>query len=163
MILDCNEIIQDRLWVGCFVRPEDVRLLRQLGITTVFSMQDEQDFDDYRLSQSKLLKAYELAEIEFCHLPTQDFDRAALSANLAHGVEELEKALAPRWAKVYLHCTAGINRGPTLAAAYLIRNRGMSAQEAYDHVIAKRHCSPYLDILEMYEASYKGDQSDSKS
>ena len=158
MILDCNEIIQDKLWVGSYVRPEDVRLLYQLRITTVLSMQSDQDLESYNVSPRKLLKAYALAEIELHRIPTPDFDKSALAANLLHCVERLEAAMAPPWSKVYLHCSAGINRGPTVAAAYLIKNHGLSAQEAYDYVLTRRHCNPYLDILEAYEASFADDQ-----
>jgi protein-tyrosine phosphatase len=159
MILDCNEVIQDRLWVGSFVRPEEVTHLRQLGITAIVSVQSDQDLDNYRIPLKKLLKACDLAEIEFLRIPIPDFDPKALTANLPQAVEKLEEALIPRWARVYVHCTAGINRGPSLAAAYLIKTRGLSAQEAYDYVTARRHCSPYLEVLEAYEISLKDKQA----
>jgi protein-tyrosine phosphatase len=151
MILDCNEVIQDRLWVGSFVRPEDVTRLRQMGITSIVSMQSDEDLDSYNVSLKKLLKAFDLAEIEFCRVPTPDFDQKALAVNLPLAVEKVEEALVPRWARVYVHCTAGINRAPTLAAAYLIKNQGLSAQQAYEYVTTRRHCSPYLATLEEYE------------
>jgi protein-tyrosine phosphatase len=155
MILDCDEIIQGRLWVGSLVRPEEVKFLKQMDITAILSLQSDRDLENYGIPQEKLLKAYALAEIEVRRIPTQDFDEQALAANLPQAVEELEAALAPPWARVYVHCTAGINRSPTLAAAYLIKIRGLSAQEAYDYVIARRHCGPYLATLEEYEASLK--------
>jgi dual specificity phosphatase 12 len=158
MFLDCNEIIENKIWVGSFIRPEEVRFLRQLGITTVLSLQSDRDLEDYHVSKSKLQKAYEAAEIELRRIPTEDFNKTALSANLGRSVAELEKALAPRWAKAYVHCTAGINRGPTLVAAYLIKSRKMPAREAYDFISTKRHCSPYLDVLETYEASLTAGQ-----
>ncbi len=155
MILDCSEIIQGRLWVGGFVRPEEVRILQQMGITAALSLQSDEDLTNYGISPKELLRAYDLAEMEFRRVPTRDFDKGALAANLPQAVASLEQALAPRWARVYVHCTAGINRGPTLAAAYLIKVRGLSAREAYDYVTAQRNCSPYLATLEEYEASLK--------
>ena len=80
---------------------------------------------------------------------------SAVGIHLPQAVEELENALVPLGAKVYVHCTAGINRGPTLAAAYLIKADGLTAQEAYSYVIARRDCSPYLDTLQEYEAYLK--------
>ena len=155
MILDCNEIIANRLWVGRYIRPEDVKLLRKMGISAVVNLQSEEDFVNYSIPFNKLLKAYTQAEIELRHIPILDFNEEALAANLVQGVKEIEEALTPRWAKIYLHCTAGINRGPTLAAAYLIKAQGLSAREAYDFVAAQRHCSPSLGILEQYETSLK--------
>jgi protein-tyrosine phosphatase len=155
MILDCNEIVQDRLWVGSYIRPEDMATLRQMGITAIVSMQCDEDLSHLKISPKKLLKACAAAEIEFHRIPTQDFDQESLSANIAAAVAEIENVMVPRWARVYIHCTAGINRGPTLAAAYLIKTWNMSAQEAYDYVTTRRHCNPYIAILQKYEASLK--------
>jgi protein-tyrosine phosphatase len=153
MILDCSEILPDRLWIGAFVRPEDMALLQKMGVTTVVSLQSDKDLETYNINLKKLLKAYSKAEIELRHIATPDFDQKALTENLDQCIAGLEAALTPRWTKVYLHCTAGINRGPTVAAAFLIRSRGFSAQEAYDFVTDRRHCRPYLAVLEQYEAS----------
>jgi protein-tyrosine phosphatase len=153
MILDCSEVLPDRLWVGTYVRPEDVMLLRQMGVTTVVNLQSDQDIDTCKIRIKKLLKAYDQVEIEHRRVATPDFDQNALAANLELSIAELEAALVPRWTKVYLHCTAGINRGPTVAAAFLMRSRGYSAQKAYEYITARRHCSPYFAVLEEYESS----------
>lgn len=159
MILDCNEIIQDRLWVGSYIRPEDVRFLRQMEITSILSLQSDQDLAVYNINLKNLLRAYASAQIELRRIPTPDFDKQALAVNLPKAVEELENALAPHWGRAYVHCTAGINRGPTLAAAYLIKVKGMSAQGAYDYLVARRDCNPYLEVLQEYELSLHRDRS----
>jgi protein-tyrosine phosphatase len=153
MIIDCCEILPDKLWIGRFIRPEDVRFLQQMGVTTVLSLQSDKDLEAFSIRIKKLFKAYDEAGVEMHRIATPDFDQNALMANLDRCVAELEAVLTPRWAKVYLHCTAGINRGPTVAAAFLIRSRGLSAQEAYEFVTSRRHCSPYLAVLEKYAAS----------
>ena len=130
-----------------------------MEITTILSLQSDQDLAKCNISPKKLHNAYTQAEIELHRVPTTDFDINALEANIPQAVEVLEKALTPRWAKVYVHCTAGFNRGPTLAAAYLIKIRGLSARDAYDFVTSRRHCSPYLATLEGYEASLKCNQA----
>jgi protein-tyrosine phosphatase len=155
MIFDCNEIISGRLWVGSYVRPEDIEVLRNLKITSIFNLQSDWDLANYNISMNKLFAAYELAEIELRRIPIPDFDRQALGMHLPHAVEDLENALAPDSGKAYVHCTAGINRGPTLAAAYLIKAGGLTSQEAYDYVIVRRRCSPYFGILQEYEAYLK--------
>jgi protein-tyrosine phosphatase len=124
----------------------------------VISMQSDKDLAEFRISKKKLLKDYEAAGIEFCQIATDDFDREMLCANASTAVAEIENALAPPWAKVYLHCTAGINRAPTIAAAYLIKTADMSAQAAYDYVIARRRCKPYLEVLQRYEESLNTDR-----
>ena len=153
MILDCNEIIPNRLWVGSYVRPENARYLKQLEITSILSLQSDWDLAFYNINLKKLLHAFAQVDIELRRIPTPDFDKQALSANLPQAVEELERVLAPRWARAYVHCSAGINRGPTLAAAYLIKTKGMPAQEAYDYLVARRDCNPYLEVLQTYAES----------
>jgi protein-tyrosine phosphatase len=159
MILDCNEIISGRLWVGCYIRPEDVKVLRQMGITSIINLQSEHDLASYNISMQSLLRAYALAKIDLRRIPVPDFDRRALGVHLPQAVAELEDVLTPRCSKIYVHCTAGINRGPTLAAAYLMKADGLTAQEAYNYVIARRDCSPYLDTLQEYEAYLRSTNS----
>lgn len=153
MIFGWNEIIQDRLWVGSFVRPEDVGLLEQLKISTVLSLQSDQDLAIYNIPTERLLREYSSVNIQYRRVAIPDFDIQALSAMLARAVEELEIALKPSEARVYAHCTAGINRSPTLAAAYLIKNKHLSVRDAYKYVMDRRQCSPYLAVLQEYAES----------
>ena len=151
MILDCNEIIQDRLWVGRYIRPDDVEFLSQLGISAVVNLQSSQDLLEYHISMNKLFQVYSEAGIDICHIPIMDSDREALSANLPEAVIRLEELLRPSGSKVYVHCTAGINRGPTLVAAYLMKTYGLSSIEAYDHVRNQRRCDPFISVLDNYK------------
>lgn len=150
MAIDCNEIIPGRLWVGGYVTPEDAGSLGQMMITTVVSLQSDEDLAHYRISEKRLIEAFEEHGIRLRRCPITDFSRGEISAKLPACVAEIEAALRPESARVYLHCTAGINRAPTAAAAYLIRSGGMSAGKARDLVTSRRHCSPYLDVLELY-------------
>ncbi len=153
MILDCNEIIPQRLWVGSYPQEADLMRFRQMDITSVVSLQDETDITHRGISLEKLGRAYAEAGIEFRQAPVHDFDKAELLAKLPCCVAVIEAALAPRSARVYLHCTMGMNRAPTAAAAYMIRALGMTASQAYDHIVSRRYCQPYLDVLEDYAAS----------
>jgi protein-tyrosine phosphatase len=151
MLFDYNQIIPGRLWVGAFVRPEDAKQLQRMGITIVVSLQSDQDFKQNGISLKKLLRALEDANIDLRRVPVEDFDKRGLAGKLPACIAEIEAALAPGWAKVYVHCSAGINRSPTAAAAYLMKSRGLSAQEAHDYLVERRDCNPYLDVLEEYE------------
>lgn len=150
MFVDCNEMIPDRLWVGAYIRPEQVPVLKLMGITTVVSLQSDDDISSYKIPTRKLEKAYAEAGIDARRAAVPDNDQAALLVTLPTCVAAVAEALEPRWTRVYLHCTAGINRSPTTAAAFLMRARGLFAREAYEYVLARRHCSPYLSVLEQY-------------
>jgi protein-tyrosine phosphatase len=155
MLIDCNEIIPSRLWVGRFVRYEEVRVLQQMEITTVLSLQSDDDLAWYGVPERKLSKAFLEAGIESRRIPVPDFNIEALDHNISECAVEIRSALAPPWTRVYLHCTAGINRAPTAAAAYLMLAQGISAQEAFNCVTSRRHCSPYIDVLQHYEITLK--------
>ncbi len=154
-MLDFNEIIPERLWVGCYPQEEDLSQIQQLAITTVVSLQDQRDIVHLGISLEKLNCAYIQAGIKFRRVAVKDFDTKDLLQKLTRCVAEIEAALAHGSARVYLHCTAGMNRAPTAAAAYMIRSMGMSAQQAYDYVVTRRYCRPYLAVLEDYAAALK--------
>ena len=150
MIFNCDEIISGRLWVGSCLRPEDVAILKRNGISVVVSLQSDRDISEYGIRVQKLLKALSEQNIELSRIPIEDFNKEDIALHLSECVDAIESALNPPDARVYLHCTAGINRAPTAAAAYLVKAHGFSAQAAYDHIIERRYCRPFLDILEEY-------------
>ena len=155
MLLDYDGIIPDRLWVGSFIRPGDVRELKSLGINTIINLQSDEDVAAYGISLSGIIAACRMEDVEYRRIPTPDFDKVAFAIKLPLCVAELEAALARDQSRVYLHCSAGINRSPTTAAAYLIRARGFSAAEACRYMVERRDCQPYLELLETYEQNLK--------
>ncbi|HYT06111.1 MAG TPA: dual specificity protein phosphatase family protein, partial [Rugosimonospora sp.] len=50
---------------------------------------------------------------------------------------------------VYLHCTAGIGRAPTVAIGYLHACLGWELDEAIAHVKQARQCAPHLEALRL--------------
>ncbi|MBM3790511.1 MAG: hypothetical protein FJW35_09205, partial [Acidobacteria bacterium] len=111
------------------------------------------DLSSYSLQAEQVSAACRQAGIRFTHIPVRDFDRAALEMSLDECVLGLDRAMARPGSRVYLHCTAGRNRAPTVAAAFLIRDRGMTAHAAFAHVTGCRDCQPYLSLLESYQVS----------
>ena len=152
VLLDCNQILPDRLWVGSYFVSDHVKQLKLMGMTTVLSMQTDEEIAHFGISIRKLATTCRDAGIALCRTPTRDFDEEALLVSLPACVAELENALQERWSRVYLHCTAGINRSPTAAAAFLVKARSLSAGEACQYVAERRHCKPYLSVLERYAA-----------
>ena len=110
------------LYVGPQHRRSGKRALLQAGITHIVNMRSE--FDDaahgLTLSATATHKSY-------CHLPTTD-DHAPSPARLNEGIAFIDSAIADG-GKVYIHCSAGVGRAPTMAAAYLI-SRGHSIDDA---------------------------------
>jgi protein-tyrosine phosphatase len=151
MGLDCSEIISNRLWVGRFVQPQYVDLLKHMEITMVLSLQSDMDLSMWGISARQMNRAYDRAGIDSRRIPVPDFSPELLAAHLPECVDEIHEAMSNQKARIYLHCTAGINRAPTAAAAYLMRWRGLSAEEAYGYLTARRECRPYIEVLKQYE------------
>ncbi len=150
-MIDLDEIIPDRLWVGAYVRPDTVPELLLLGITTVVSLQTDEDLWLHGITPAELAAAYRKAGIEWRRVPTPDFDSKALAHSLPAAVREVENALGNPDTRLYLHCTVGINRSATTAAGFLILTRGISAKEACQYMTSRRDCNPTFEVLCGYE------------
>ncbi len=151
MPIDCDEILPGILWVGTFVRPGEIDGLLERHITTVVSLQTDGNFAYCGVSADQLTRALSAAGIALRRVPVEDFSADLLARKLPECVVVLAGALAPEGARVYLHCTAGMNRSPTVAAGYLIQARGATARLAHDYVRTRRRCRPYLSVLEQFE------------
>ena len=54
MELEFNEIISGRLWVGSYVREEDIPRLKHMGITAVVSLQTDEDMVGFSGARSTI-------------------------------------------------------------------------------------------------------------
>ena len=82
-------------------------------------------------------------------MPITDFDKADLLNNLDTAVGALSESVA-EGGKVYVHCSAGLNRSPTVIIGYLIRHREMTLEDALQWVTSRHNCVPYPDVLESW-------------
>jgi protein-tyrosine phosphatase len=57
---------------------------------------------------------------------------------------------------LYLHCTAGINRSPTVAAAYLYGCLHWPLERALEHVRGSRGCCPDADVIRRASRTWPG-------
>jgi len=145
--------ITDELWVGSYPQqPEDVLHLKSIGVTAILNLQSDADFSYRGIQWDMFWKFYVSQGLTVVRVPIIDFDLGSLSKNLADGVAALE-ALVAGDHRVYLHCTAGLNRSPTVAIAWLMKHRGMSLREAHDHVEEQRSVQPYPEVLHRWKKS----------
>ncbi|MGQ9822919.1 MAG: dual specificity protein phosphatase family protein [Thermogutta sp.] len=143
----CNPIL-DRLWVGSFPAcPEDVRTLREAGITAVLNLQTDEDIrwnhEDRAAVEAELKKAG-IAEVRE---PVRDFDIDDLADRLPEVVMRLDE-LIEAGHTVYVHCTAGMNRSPTAVIAYLHWVRGLDLEQAVRLVYGRHACDPFTDAIQ---------------
>lgn len=123
--------------------------LRREGVTAILNLQSDSDYSDRAIRWDLLWKFYVKMGLHVVRVPIIDFQPDDLWANLAGAVGALDGLLAEDH-QVYLHCTAGLNRSPTVAIAWLMRARGMDMEEAHAYFEERRHCVPYPEVLERW-------------
>ena len=123
---------------------DDFRQLRDAKVTAVLSLQSEEDESDGGENERSLAQA---CGMKFVCMPVTDFDRLELIKKLPACVDELERLVGGDDV-VYLHCTAGVNRSPTVAAAYLHWKLQWPFEKALAHVQRCRRCVPDAEAIE---------------
>ena len=141
------------LLIGEYPTPDDAGWLRTgLGVTAVLSLQDDADLAGKRLELRELARAYQAHGVAFHRVAVPDCDVRTLAARLDAIVTLLGELLRGGH-RVYLHCSGGTNRAPTVAIAYLHAQQGLPLAAARDFVKQRRHCVPYMQLL---HAHYEG-------
>ena len=145
--------VADRLLVGAYLVPDDFAWLHaQHRVTAVVCLQDDADLAARGLESAALGEASAVAGIAWHHLAVSDADVEALGLRLPDIVRRLIDLL-DRGECVYLHCSAGFNRAPTAAIAYLYARGGLDLEAATACVEARRSCQPYAQALEIFVAA----------
>ena len=137
-----------QLFVGS--RPETTadidRLRLDSGITAVVNLQTDDDMRAVKLVWEPLEAHYRNLGIELCRMPVRDFDPVDLREKLPECVRGLDHLLAASHS-VYLHCTLGASRSPTVAIAYLHWCREWDLEEAGTYVKKHWQCSPNMEAV----------------
>jgi len=134
---DC---ILPNLFVGPDPRvEEEFEQLRSLKITAILSLQTDDDVRQCGVAHAQA--AAERAGFVFCSMPITDFNRLELRRKLPECVAKLDDLLKSGYT-VYIHCTAGVNRSPTVASAYLHWRLGWPLDRAIAHLESLRNCYP---------------------
>jgi protein-tyrosine phosphatase len=146
-MMDYDRILP-RLFVGAFLESaHEVEMLRRHeGVTAVLNLQTDEDIREGGFFAEPLETLYEASGVKLCRVPVRDFDEADLRQKLPECVVALRRLLEEGHT-VYLHCTAGVNRSPTVAIAYLHWCLGWDLDSALKHVAECRSCSPKLDAI----------------
>jgi protein-tyrosine phosphatase len=126
---------------------DDIERLRQeAAITAVLNLQTDDDLHWVNPAWETLRAHYVTCGIELRWVPVKDFDPPELCSKLPECVRVLDHLLAAGHS-VYLHCTAGAGRSPTVAIAYLYRCRDWELDEAAAYVTGRRQCSPNVQAI----------------
>jgi hypothetical protein len=143
---DCmRSQIFENLFIGpCPHSVEATGQIARLGVDAVMSLQTDSDMAFHNIDWPRLISGFSDQGIQVHHYPIED-SVESVRKRLTLGVECLARLLED--GTVYLHCIAGINRSPTLIAAYLMTEHGYSLDDSMAFVSEKHCSSPYMEAL----------------
>ena len=136
-----------QLVVGTFPQGiEDVeRLQRETGITAVLNLQTDEELRERHIPWEQIRAYYSACGIEVCRMPVRD-EVPSLREKLPDCVRALRQ-LREAGHSVYVHCTFGAGRSPTVAVAYLHWCLGWDLDAAATHMIRLRTCTPSVEAI----------------
>jgi protein-tyrosine phosphatase len=142
---------------------DDIDKLRlDSGITAVLNLQTDEDMRSGNLTWEPLEAHYSACGIQLLRVPVRDFDPVDLRKKLPKCVRALVGLLTAGHS-VYLHCTAGAGRSPTVAIAHLHWCRGWDLDAAAEYVKQRRPCSPNLEAIRLAAGDPVEDESTPRS
>jgi protein-tyrosine phosphatase len=139
--------VTSRLYVGSHPQSiDDIELLeRVLAITAIVNLQTNEDMVAAKLNWQPLETHYRTCPVRLYRLPMKE-EQGVLREKLLACVDTLGQLLAAGHT-VYLHCTAGIGRSPTVAVGHLYCHLGWELDAAVRYVKQIRQCSPHIEAL----------------
>jgi atypical dual specificity phosphatase len=153
-LMDYHRILP-KLFIGSYPKSADdiERLKREAGVTAVLNLQTDDDIRYFKLDWDSLLHHYKSCGIELRRVPVRDFDPVDLQRKLPACVSTFNDLLESGHT-VYLHCSAGAGRSPTVAIAYLFWRYGWCLDQAVAHVIQCRPCSPNVEAIRLASVAH---------
>lgn len=140
-------MVTEKIYLGS--APTSVRevdLLRTRGVGAVLNLQTDLDMIVRQIDWASISKHYIETGIELVRYPIRDFDPVDLQEKVAGAANALRQ-LIDSGHTVYVHCTAGINRSPTVVIAYFHLHLGHPLDEATRFVKECRLCEPYPYLI----------------
>lgn len=146
--------VADGLFVGPCPRDiTDMMALKdQHGVTALVSVQTDDDLASLGLSWQLVWRFLVGRGMSVARRPIVDFRDDTLLEGLDEAVEAVQAARSSGH-KTLLHCTAGVNRSPSVAIAWLVAHGGMNLDEAWSQVTERRRSEPNRRVLERWAAA----------
>jgi predicted protein tyrosine phosphatase len=145
--------LRRHLYIGPSVHPTDVSRLHRAGITAVLSLQ-QPGVDLPHAAMERMRVACE-PRIWFRNIGIHDYDPDAVIAALPEALAILNELVSGDRI-VYVHCSEGINRAPSVALAYLVQHEDADVDAALAEV---RRCDagakPYAAVVDWLRTQYR--------
>ncbi|XP_030077379.1 dual specificity protein phosphatase 3 [Microcaecilia unicolor] len=132
-----NEVFP-RIYVGNAFIAKNVMRLQRLGITHILNAAEGKSFMHVNTSA----EFYEGTSITYHGIKANDTQQFNLGHYFEQAADFIEKALAQKDGRVFVHCREGYSRSPTLVIAYLMLCHKMDVKTAVAVVRQKREIGP---------------------
>ncbi len=151
--LNWNEVRDDLVIGACPMTTRDIDKIRKdTGATALLSLQTDECRGAFDIDYEEHKRHGQSSGLVMLNTPMRDFDPPEQRRQLPGAVACLHVALRSRH-KVYVYCTAGINRSPLTVLGYLTFVEGMSKDPAFDLIVEGRpEAEPYW---EAYDGCYR--------
>lgn len=145
---DIDEVA-DGLWVGpCPKTPEFIRhLAAEVGVRSLVSVQTDADLTSIGMSWPLMWDFLMRSGINPTRVAIVDFNDDALRNGLEKAVASVQNA-KKSGKIVYLHCTAGVNRSPSVAIGWMVLHGGFDLDTAWAQVTNRRRVVPNRRAIE---------------
>ena len=154
--MDYSQILPQLILGSCPESVEDINVLKlELAVTAVLNLQTDEDMEHLELNWNALSRHYTLSRIQVIRVPITDFDHVDLRDKLPWAIRTLDRLLKIGKNRVYVHCTAGASRAPTVVVAYLHWCTGKNLKQSASKLMALRSCSPDVDAISRATESFK--------
>ena len=128
--LDFDQIGDKKIFVGTYLQTEkDFETISKKGINTVLNIQTDKDLEFRNIDINLSNKYANKYGITIKRFPLEDFNKNELYNKLKDAANLLNQLIL-KGNTVYVHCTAGIGRAPSVVAIYLILFENYSVREA---------------------------------
>jgi protein-tyrosine phosphatase len=123
------------LLIGCYpLDEEDVAMLHWAGVERVLNLVED---DEYRAGEREAVqRAFAGAGIEEYRMPFPDF--GGLPTELVDQAVSIIRGWLAEGRRIYMHCRAGWQRSPAIAAALLALRDGVDIDEALEAVRVRK-------------------------
>lgn len=158
--MNYNFVLPDLIVGSCLQSPADVDRLKDIGVGTIFCLQQNSDLEYFGVDISSIQQhAKEYDELQHIRAEIRDFDAFDLRMRLPTVVGILLKSIRKGQGITYIHCTAGLGRAPAVTLAYMFWVLGYKLDDANKMLQSVRPCFPKLDAIRSATADMLTDGS----
>lgn len=117
-------LIEENIFQNGYINPNDIELLKSIGITHLLNLHYEYPFLDELIKAGFIIKQIFLLD----PAPITDEEANEITDFIHNSIKDPEH-------KIYVHCDAGFNRSPTVIWLYYL-SIGYSEEEATKRIIS---------------------------